>query len=161
MLNYLDSPITAPYFCFFNFVWIYLRHYTNLRILFSIATSFATVGPFELNWETQQYKSWISQYITFALLASLQAINLIWLYFILRVGYNIVFKKVEKDVRSDDEESSAEDEVLQEAPVAKKKASKAALTNGHTKEPALSTGVQVKQPKVSSRGQAPNGRAKH
>ena len=33
------------------------------------------IGPYELNWETEQYKCWIAQYITFGLLASLQAEN--------------------------------------------------------------------------------------
>src|SRR4051794_17258420 len=72
-LNYLDAFITPPYFAMFVGWWIYLRHFLNLKILWAVLTEFRTVGPFELNWETQQYKCWISQYITFGLLASLQA----------------------------------------------------------------------------------------
>ena len=85
-------------------MWIYLRHYLNLKILWAVLTEFRTVGPFELNWETQQYKCWISQYITFALLASLQAVNLFWLFLILRILANYIFNSVTKDERSEDED---------------------------------------------------------
>ena len=109
-LNYLDSIIVGPYYAFFIFVWIYLRHYINLCILWATLTEFRTVGPFDLNWETQQYKCWISQYITFSLLAILQAVNLFWLFLILRIAKNFVFTKVAKDERSDDEETEEEEE---------------------------------------------------
>ncbi|KAJ5184233.1 hypothetical protein N7492_001849 [Penicillium capsulatum] len=107
-LNYLDSIITAPYFASFVGIWIYLRHVLNLKILWAILTEFRTVGPFELNWETQQYKCWISQYITFALLASLQAVNLFWLFLILRILANYLFNSVKKDERSEDEDEEEE-----------------------------------------------------
>jgi acyl-CoA-dependent ceramide synthase len=113
-LNYLDSIIVGPYFALFACIWIYLRHYINLTILWATLTEFRTVGPFELDWETQQYKCWISQYITFALLACLQAVNLFWLYLILRIAKNFVFNKTATDVRSDDEESD-EEELNEEA----------------------------------------------
>ncbi|WEW61133.1 sphingosine N-acyltransferase lag1 [Emydomyces testavorans] len=110
-LNYLDSPIIGPYFALFVFVWIYMRHCLNLRIIWAVLTEFRTVGPFELNWETQQYKCWISQYITFILLSALQAINLFWLYLILRIARNYAFSNIRRDERSDneDEEDEAED----------------------------------------------------
>lgn len=118
-LNYLDAYITIPYFGVFVGMWIYLRHVLNLKILWAILTEFRTVGPFELNWETQQYKCWISQYITFALLASLQAVNLFWLYLILRILANYIFNSVTKDERSDDEtEEEAEAEVETKATLA-------------------------------------------
>jgi acyl-CoA-dependent ceramide synthase len=85
-------------------VWGYLRHYLNLRIL----TTFRTIGPWELNWETQQYKCWISQYITFALLASLQAVNLFWWFFICRIAYRFVVYKDADDDRSEYEPSEDE-----------------------------------------------------
>jgi acyl-CoA-dependent ceramide synthase len=109
-LNYLDSPIVGPYFGLFIFIWIYLRHYLNLSILWATITKFRTVGPFELNWETQQYKCWISQYITFALLASLQAVNVFWLVLILRIAKNYVLRVGLSDERSDDEEEDEETE---------------------------------------------------
>ena len=104
----MKSPLIVPYFSFFIVIWTYLRHYINFVILYATLTEFRTVGPFDLNWETQQYKCWISQYITFALLAILQSINLLWLFFILRIAYNIAFAKVIHDVRSDDEASEEE-----------------------------------------------------
>jgi very-long-chain ceramide synthase len=85
--------------------WIYLRHYLNLRILYSlVGGEFRTIGPYELDWETEQYKCWISNIITFVLLACLQALNLFWLYCLFRSAYRFVVYKVMKDDRSDDED---------------------------------------------------------
>ncbi|KAJ5348859.1 hypothetical protein MYU51_007151 [Penicillium brevicompactum] len=117
-LNYLDAYITAPYFTMFVGWWIYLRHYLNLKILWAVLTEFRTVGPFELNWETQQYKCWISQYITFSLLASLQAVNLFWLFLILRILTNYIFTNVTKDERSDDEEEEEEETTVETKAIA-------------------------------------------
>ena len=91
-------------------IWIYLRHYINIVLLYAVATTFRTVGPFELNWEAQQYKCRLSQYITFSLLASLQAINLFWLFLINRIAFNIVFRSTVEDVRSDDDGTEDEEE---------------------------------------------------
>ncbi|KAF2182051.1 longevity assurance proteins LAG1/LAC1 [Zopfia rhizophila CBS 207.26] len=112
VLNYVDSPIVGPYFVLFMCVWGYLRHFINLKILYSILTKFSSIGPFELNWETQQYKCWISQYITFALLASLQAVNLFWWFLICRIAYRFVatWGEVVEDERSEYEESDEEAE---------------------------------------------------
>lgn len=52
----------------------------NLRLLYAVLTDFQTVGPFEVNWETQQYKCRLSQVITFSLLACIQALNLFWFF---------------------------------------------------------------------------------
>lgn len=102
-LNYLDNWLTPIVFIIFVAVWTYLRHYINLVFLWSIATEFRTVGPFELNWDTQQYKCWLSQYITFALMLALQLVNFYWLILIIRILYRYLFLNVQKDVRSDDE----------------------------------------------------------
>lgn len=104
VLNYLNSSITGPYFVFFIGIWTYLRHYINLRILYAVLTEFRTVGPFELNWETQQYKCWISQIITFGLLAMLQTVNIFWLSLIFRIAWRFVSNSALADERSDDEE---------------------------------------------------------
>lgn len=109
-LNYLDHWIVGPYFAFFILVWVYARHYLNLRILYATLTEFKTVGPYTLNWETEQYKFGISQVITFALLASLQAVNLFWLFLILRIARNYLSQSLFADVRSDDEDDEDEDE---------------------------------------------------
>lgn len=106
----MDSPIVPPFFFTFMCVWAYLRHWVNLRILYSIFTEFATVGDFTLNWDTQQYKCWLSQYITFALLAALQAVNLVWWFYICRIAYRIVVLDIQEDDRSEYEESGDEAE---------------------------------------------------
>ncbi|RAK73251.1 TLC domain-containing protein [Aspergillus fijiensis CBS 313.89] len=150
-LNYLDHWITAPYFGMFVGMWIYLRHYLNLKILWAVLTEFRTVGPFELNWETQQYKCWISQYITFALLASLQAVNLFWLFLILRILKNYLISDIKKDERSDDEDT--EDEI----PVPEA-SSHAAIATG-IEEPTLSArSKENKTPQVLVNGQPMNNK---
>lgn len=90
-------------------MWIYLRHYLNLRIILSLFTEFKTVGPYELNWETQQYKCLLSNVITCGLLAALQALNLFWLFFLLRSAYRFVVHRIAKDDRSEAEESELEE----------------------------------------------------
>ncbi|RKP31457.1 longevity assurance proteins LAG1/LAC1 [Metschnikowia bicuspidata] len=107
-LNYLNSPASGPFFAFFVFVWIYLRHYINLRILWSVLTEFRTVGEWELNWDTQQYKSWISQPVVFGLLFALQLLNAYWLFLIIRILYRYVLGGVAEDDRSDGEDEESE-----------------------------------------------------
>ncbi|ANZ73382.1 BA75_01178T0 [Komagataella pastoris] len=102
-LNYVDAVYTGPAFMFFVGVWFYLRHWLNVKILWSVLTEFRTVGPFELNWVTQQYKCWISQPIVFSLIFALQLVNLYWFVLILRILYRHIFLDVTKDERSDDE----------------------------------------------------------
>ncbi|KAK1599149.1 TLC domain-containing protein [Colletotrichum navitas] len=110
VLNYIDSPIVGPYFFLFMCVWIYLRHFINLKIILSLFTEYTTVGPFELNWATQQYKCTLSQYITLGLLASLQALNLFWLFHIFRIAYRFLRYDIAEDDRSDAEVTDADDE---------------------------------------------------
>jgi acyl-CoA-dependent ceramide synthase len=109
-LNYIDAPFVGPYFFVFMCVWAYLRHYLNLKIIWSILTTFKTVGPYELNWDTQQYKCWISQYISFALMASLQAINLFWFFLICRIAVRFIVAGDAEDDRSEYEPSEEETE---------------------------------------------------
>ncbi|GJC95673.1 TLC domain-containing protein [Colletotrichum higginsianum] len=110
VLNYIDSPIVGPYFFLFMCVWIYLRHFINLKIILSLFTEYTTVGPFELNWATQQYKCTLSQYITLGLLASLQALNLFWLFYIFRIAYRFLRYDIAEDDRSDAEATDVDDE---------------------------------------------------
>lgn len=99
----------GPYFVTFMGVWIYLRHYINLRIIWSLLTEFKTIGPYELNWETEQYKCSLSQAITLSLLSSLQALNLFWLFFIVRIAYRFTFSDNVRDDRSEPDETETED----------------------------------------------------
>lgn len=126
----------APYFAFFVFVWIYLRHYLNLKIIYSIFTEFSTVGPYELDWAGGQFKCWISQGISSILLSTLQSLNLFWLFFILRIAYRFVVQGVATDDRSDGEESEPEEAVDTSGKQGDKAApllngSAAPATNGH------------------------------
>ncbi|KAI1074220.1 longevity assurance proteins LAG1/LAC1 [Whalleya microplaca] len=102
-LNYIESPLQGPSFGLCIIMWTYLRHYINLRILYSLFNEFSTVGPYELDWETEQYKCLYSNVITFVLLAALQTLNLFWLYCLLRSAYRFVFQGIAKDDRSEDE----------------------------------------------------------
>lgn len=67
-------------------------------------TEFRTVGPYEMDWAAGQYKSPLSNVITFALLAALQGLNLFWLGCLLRSAYRLAVLKIAKDDRSEDEE---------------------------------------------------------
>ena len=75
---------------------------------------FAAVGPFTLDWAGQHYKFPLSQWITFGLLAALQAVNLFWLFLIARILWRMLlsFGDVVEDERSeygsDDEEVDVE-----------------------------------------------------
>ncbi|KAL1296547.1 hypothetical protein AAFC00_000052 [Neodothiora populina] len=120
ILNYIDSPMVIPCFIWFIGVWAYLRHYINLCILWATLTTFKTVGPFALDWETQQYKCWISQVITFSLLLMLQALNAFWFFLIMRILYRYLTVNVAADERSEDEEEE-EDETEVVGDAAEKK----------------------------------------
>jgi acyl-CoA-dependent ceramide synthase len=155
-LNYLDHPIVGPYFGFFILVWIYMRHYLNLRILWSEFNEFKTVGPYELDWATEQYKCSISHYISTALLASLQCLNIFWLYFILRIAYRFIWFNVAKDDRSDDEETElAEERKLEKlsSQVSNGSAAPELMVNGKTLG-VTTTGAQLNTNGSTNRKQA-------
>lgn len=84
-------------------MWTYLRHYVNLCILYSLLDEFSTIGPYVFDWETEQFKSPLSNVIAFGLLSSLQALNLFWLYCLFRSAYKFVVLGIAKDDRSEDE----------------------------------------------------------
>jgi len=109
-LNYVKAPYPYMelYFFLFACVWIYLRHYLNLRIIWSLFTEFRTVGPYVLDWEGGSYKCDIAFVITLSLLAALQSLNLFWLYCIGRVAYRLVVHNIVEDDRSDNEESEVD-----------------------------------------------------
>ncbi|KAJ5757917.1 uncharacterized protein N7511_006611 [Penicillium nucicola] len=109
-LHYIAPDYMIPFFAASIGAWVYLRHVLNLRILYSLLNEFQTVGPYELNWETQQYKCWISNIITFGLLASLQCLNLFWLYCLLRSALRFLITGDKKDDRSEPDESEIEAE---------------------------------------------------
>lgn len=91
-------------------MWIYLRHYLNLQILWSEFNEFKTVGPYELDWANGQFKCPLSHYISTALLASLQGLNIFWLYYIMRIAYRFVFLNIVEDDRSDNDDNELAEE---------------------------------------------------
>lgn len=114
VLNYLDSPLTSPVFGLFMLIWIYLRHYINIKILWSVITEFKTEGNYVLNFATEQYKCWISLIIVFTLIFALQVVNLYWLFLIFRILWRIIFKGVVADERSEYETESESDSEISE-----------------------------------------------
>lgn len=143
-MNYIGSDWQGPYFAFFVFVWIYLRHFQNLRIIYSIFNEFGTVGPYQLDWAAGQFKCLLSRIISSTLLGTLQSLNLFWLFFILRIAYRFVVQGVADDDRSDNEESEAEDENVkknEKVPLVT-----GSMTNGHaTNGAAKVNGTQKKR----------------
>lgn len=140
------------------FVWIYLRHYLNIKILISEFTEFKTVGPYELNWETEQYKCNISHWISTALLASLQSLNLFWLFYIIRIAYRFVFAGVAEDDRSDNEEVELAEEARQaaleqEAERLRIEGKPALMLNGDPLSPinGHTSGIDIKTDKLTNR----------
>lgn len=150
VLNYIDHPLVEPFFFVFMCAWGYLRHYLNLKILYSIITEFSTVGPFEINWETQQYKCRLSQVISFSLLAALQAVNLYWWFLICRIAYRFV---VERD--ADDDRSEYEDSETEEAD-SKKDSEQLKKENEKSKRNGTANGSANGTPKVLINGEAPS-----
>ncbi|KAK4180643.1 TLC domain-containing protein [Triangularia setosa] len=114
-LNYLENKAQGWSFGLCIVMWIYLRHYINLRILYSALPGgeFSTVGPYgPIDWEAEQYKSPLANVITFSLLAALQSLNIFWLYCLLRSAYKFVFLGVAKDDRSEAEDEGEEAESM-------------------------------------------------
>ncbi|KAK3900013.1 sphingosine N-acyltransferase LAG1 [Staphylotrichum tortipilum] len=113
-LNYLDHPAQSYSFALCIAVWIYLRHYLNIGILYAIATEDSDIGLFYLDAATGQYQCRYVQLGTFALLAALQGLNLFWLYCLFRSAYRFVVLGVAKDDRSEAEESEVEEDAVEE-----------------------------------------------
>lgn len=111
-----------------------MRHYLNLRIIYSLFTEFRTVGPFQLDWAAEQYKCWLSQYITLILLSSLQALNLFWLFLIIRIAYRLVAYNIVEDDRSENEEEPEDAEEPEKVPLlANGTGVNGHATNGHAR----------------------------
>jgi len=98
-------------------VWIYTRHYLNFRILWAILppdSEWSRIPPTELDWEKEHFKCEYGRWITGGLLASLQGLNLFWLFYILRIAYRFLRDSEAEDDRSEaDPQETAE--LLKEA----------------------------------------------
>ena len=66
-----------------------------------------------MDWDNEQYKGPLAHYISTALLGTLQALNLFWLFLIFRVAYRAVTSSGLEDERSDnDDDELAEEQRL-------------------------------------------------
>ncbi|KAF2673009.1 longevity assurance proteins LAG1/LAC1 [Microthyrium microscopicum] len=74
------------------------------------ASQFATIGPFGLDWATEQYKCAASQWTSFLLLGALQCLNLFWLYLIFRILWRMARTGGEEKVDDRSESDSDEDQ---------------------------------------------------
>lgn len=122
-------------------MWVYLRHYVNIRILLSEFDEFQTIGPYVLDWAGGQFKCPLSHYISTVLLASLQSLNLFWLYYIFRIAYRFLFSDVLEDSRSDEEGDTEPEDVT----------SPSILVNGKLVDGAKASGVEVTVDEVTNR----------
>ncbi|KAJ2894831.1 hypothetical protein MKZ38_007196 [Zalerion maritima] len=147
-LNYVDHFLVEPYFFLFMCVWVYSRHYLNLRIITSMFYGFKTIGPYELNWETEQYKCDLSFFISLGLLSSLQILNMFWFFYIVRIAYRFMVDRTATDDRSETDHSDLEelrmlmeDEKRQEAIAA---AATSAVTTGADSKGSGANGVKAR-----------------
>ncbi|KAM5435292.1 sphingosine N-acyltransferase lag1 [Microsporum ferrugineum] len=132
-LNYIDSPLVGPFVGATISMWIYMRNYLNLRIIFSLFNEFDNIGPTELNWEKEQFKCTYTKFGFLVLLVALQSLNLFWLFLLVRIAYRFVVHNVAKDERSEAEESELE-EMAEKA----KEAGSSNLLNGSAAKPPAS-----------------------
>ncbi|TNY17197.1 longevity assurance proteins LAG1/LAC1 [Rhodotorula diobovata] len=116
-LNYLDLQRTSEAsFVFFLFIWTYMRHYLNCRILWSVWTQFDLVPAQWRNWSVDHNGWWLfygfgsgeipkwMKYQIFAPILALQLVNAFWTYLILRILVRILSGKNARDVREEDED---------------------------------------------------------
>jgi very-long-chain ceramide synthase len=123
----VTAPIITPFASSFSTLFpettsLLAQGYAHLPNPLSGVSQFASVGPYTINWVTQQYKCWISQWIAFSLLLALQAVNLFWLFLIVRILWRVVRSMGEemRDERS--EYDSDEDDQRREELEAEKRA---------------------------------------
>ncbi|GAA5891272.1 hypothetical protein JCM6882_004640 [Rhodosporidiobolus microsporus] len=115
-LNYLNfQRISELTFVIFIGVWHYMRHYLNLRILYSILTEFDLVPEVWRSWTSEKgwwvvhgfgsgaLPAWIKWQI-FAPLLALQLLNVVWSFLIWRVLFRIMAGQKPGDVREEGEE---------------------------------------------------------
>jgi acyl-CoA-dependent ceramide synthase len=107
-LNYLDHFLVGPYFALFVCVWIYTRHYLNIVLLISEFNEFKTVGPYGMDWYGESFKGPLSHYLSTVLISGLQALNLFWLFHILRIAWRFIAYTDLADDRSDEEDEEVD-----------------------------------------------------
>ncbi|GAA6026280.1 hypothetical protein JCM10207_009307, partial [Rhodosporidiobolus poonsookiae] len=127
-LNYLDLQRTSEVsFVFFLFVWTYMRHYLNLRILESVWTEFDLIPAQWRSWTSTKgwwlfygfgsgaIPHWMKWQI-FTPILLLQLVNAFWSFLIYRILFRILTGHKGADTR---EEGEDDDEPTPSAAAAK------------------------------------------
>lgn len=90
-INYVDGTETASAISFAIFVpiWTYFRHYLNIVILLALVTQWHLIDPSNYDDSFNIFRLQVMtpelQWITFASIAALQAVNLFWYWAIWRI----------------------------------------------------------------------------
>ncbi|KAM0791807.1 hypothetical protein ACM66B_004067 [Microbotryomycetes sp. NB124-2] len=129
-INYLDYKRASEVsFVFFLCIWHYMRHYLNIRILYSVWNEFDLIPEHWRSWtETPGHpKGWWlfyefgsgrlpawMKYQIFAPILALQLVNTFWSALIWRILFRILSGQEAKDVREEGEDSDEEAEPKKE-----------------------------------------------
>jgi very-long-chain ceramide synthase len=140
-LHTITTPVLAPLATGFSTLFpettsllsaAYIRIAASLPV--SGVSQFASIGPYTLNWDTQQYKCSLSQWITFLLLTALQAVNLFWLFFIIRILWRVLRTMGEETV-DERSEFDSDEEVERRAELEEEKRADAAANEKAAAQP--------------------------
>jgi len=107
LCNYLRwETAAAVAFSTFVCVWTYLRHFLNIKIIWSVWTQWKNVPEYSKRFEPKEgvWMVWWIQYQIIVPIILLQLVNLFWYYLILRILRRAVFGPGLEDERSDDED---------------------------------------------------------
>ncbi|PVU90799.1 hypothetical protein BB561_004714 [Smittium simulii] len=109
LFKYIKFEIAVfPTFALMLCTWIYTRHYILVRIIYNILFEAKNYITFDWNPEQGYYASKNIIYSSSAFLISLEIMCIVWLYQIIKVIRNILIGHGTIDVRSDDEDDSAD-----------------------------------------------------
>ncbi|EIW67325.1 hypothetical protein M231_02532 [Tremella mesenterica] len=106
-VNYIDESKSVPPFLVFLVVWTYMRHYLNIKILYSVYSEWHLIPEANRQvfdpWRDKWMPPWM-QWQIFIPIALLQVINLLWYYLLMRILFRALVFNDRRDERSDDEE---------------------------------------------------------
>ncbi|ORY54752.1 TLC domain-domain-containing protein [Leucosporidium creatinivorum] len=136
-LNYLDLQHTSEVsFVFFLCVWHYMRHYLNIRILFSVWNEYDLIPEIYRTWsapESNPARWWLfygfgtgelphwMKYQIFAPILALQLVNTFWSYLIWRILWRMIRGIPAADTREEGEDGEDEEDEKPKTVESKKK----------------------------------------
>ncbi|KAF9513209.1 hypothetical protein BS47DRAFT_1485744 [Hydnum rufescens UP504] len=105
--KYLEWETTAAVaFSAFVCVWTYLRHFLNIKIIWSVWTQWKYAPEYSKRFEPKE-GVWMARWVQYQVMVPmiiLQLVNIFWYYLILRVLRRALFGPRLEDDRSDDED---------------------------------------------------------